>query len=421
MPSPTRPAKNAPHDLLQQAVAAHRQGRTDWAIELAGRVRKLGGKAGVEACTVIAEALFRAKRLDELAKLLAEPGPFQQDRRWLLVSARHLRASGGDLALCESRLNTILHAGESEPIDRMAGFELVRLLEKHKRFDEAWAAAAAAHQRTTKPFDTPALVRALEVTAKAAEQGHLALLPRASSALERTAVIMGMPRSGTTLTEQMLDCHPHIRGVGELNLHGRMANAIAFEGGGWPGGAFKVSVATLNHWQQTYRKDVRTFLQIPNGVWTLDKTVFPMLQPLALAAVLPGARAICIDRDPRDNAASLFLNNFDPTWGWTGSLNTIRAVIEAQRKYLPIIMDGLKIPTLRIRFEDLVETPEPIARAMVAHLGLEWNPACLHPEANNRIVHTLSHEQVRRPINRDGTGRWKNYATHFDAAWDALA
>ncbi len=407
-------------ELLQQAVAAHRQGRTDWAIELASRVRKLGGNAALEACPVIAEALFRAKRLDELGAFLDQPGPFQQDRRWLLMSARHLRATNGDLALCESRLKAILESGQAEPVDRMAGFELVRLYEKQKRYDDAWDAAAAAHQRTTRPFDTPALVRALEVTAQAAEQGRLALLPRASTTLERTAVIMGMPRSGTTLTEQILDCHPKVRGVGELTIHGRMANAIAFEGGGWPSGAFKVSIATLNQWQQTYRKEVRTFLQIPGGVWTLDKTVFPMLQPLALAAVLPGARAICIDRDARDNAASLFLNNFDPSWGWTGSLDTIRAVIAAQRKYLPVIMDGLKIPTIRVRFEQLVETPEPIARAMLEHLGLEWDDACLRPEENRRVVHTLSHEQVRRPINREGLGRWKNYAARFDDAWAEL-
>lgn len=421
MPPPARPSKADPQSLLQDAVAAHRQGRTDWAIELAGRARKLGGKAELEASVVIAEALFRANRLDELAAHLAAPGAFRDDPRWLLLSARHLRAASGDLALAESHLRALLGDASPDPVFRMASFELVRLLERQARFDDAWTTAAAAHARTTKPFDTPALVRALEVTAKAAQQGRLAALPRATSTIERSALIAGLPRSGTTLIEQMLDRHPKVRGVGELSIHGRMSSAIAHEGGGWPSGALIASPATLNLWQQTYRKEVRTRLDIPGGTWTLDKTLFPMFQPLAFAAVLPGARTISIDRDPRDNAVSLFLSNFDPSWGWTGSLESIRAVIAAHRAHIPVIMDALKIPDLRIRYEQLVDSPEPAARAMLSHLGLEWNDACLHPEANTRIVHTLSHEQVRRPINREGLGRWKNYAANFDAAWETLA
>jgi hypothetical protein len=421
MPPPARPSKADPQSLLQDAVAAHRQGRTDWAIELAGRARKLGGKAELEASVVIAEALFRANRLDELAAHLATPGAFRDDPRWLLLSARHLRAAAGDLALAESHLRALLGDDSPDPVFRMASFELVRLLERQARFADAWTTAAAAHARTTKPFDTPALVRALEVTAKAAQQGRLAALPRATSTIERTALIAGLPRSGTTLIEQMLDRHPKVRGVGELSIHGRMSSAIAHEGGGWPSGALIAAPATLNLWQQTYRKEVRTRLDIPGGTWTLDKTLFPMFQPLAFAAVLPGARTISIDREARDNAVSLFLSNFDPSWGWTGSLESIRAVIAAHRAHTPVIMDALKIPDLRIRYEQLVDSPEPAARAMLEHLGLEWNDACLHPESNTRIVHTLSHEQVRRPINRDGLGRWKNYAANFDAAWDALA
>ncbi len=420
MSTPTRSSHADPQELLRQAVAAHRSGRTDWAVELAGRVRKLGGKAGVEASVVIAEALFRAKRLDELGDLLAQPGEFREDRRWQLMSARHIRSSGGDLGMCERLLREIVDADAGDPVHRMAAFELVRLLEKHGRFDEAWETAAAAHRRTTQPFETHLLVKALEVTAHAAQEGRLAALPRASRPIDRTALIVGMPRSGTTLVEQMLDCHPKIRGVGELSIHGRMADDLARQGGGWPGGAFNATVATLNRWQQTYRAEVRTQMQIPGGVWTLDKTLFPMFQPLAAAAVLPSARSISINRDARDNATSLFLSNFDPSWGWTGSLDTIRQVLAAQRRYLPVILGALAIPDLPVRFEQLVETPEPVARAMVSHLGLEWNEACLHPEENRRIVHTLSHEQVRRPINRDGIGRWRNYAQRFDQRWEGL-
>ncbi|MBX3402658.1 MAG: sulfotransferase [Phycisphaeraceae bacterium] len=415
------PAATNPQERLQEAIAAHRRGRTDWALELAGRVRKLGGKAAVEASVVMAEALFRAGRLDELRALLETPGDFQSDRRWKLMSARHLRASGGDAAAVETLLRSVLDLNADDHVHRMAAFELVRVLEKAGRYDEAWDTAADTHRRTTRPFDTDALVRALAVTAGLARQNRLADLPRATTRIERTALVTGLPRSGTTLVEQMLDRHPRIRGVGEVSVHGRMADALAHAGGGWPAGALVAAPALCNQWQQTYRKEVRSLLEIPGGVWTLDKTLFPMVQPLALAAVLPGARTITLTREARDNATSLFLSNFDPTWGWTGSLDSIRRVIAAHRRHVPVIVEALRVADLPVRYEQMVEAPEPAVRAMLAHLGLEPDDNCLHPEDNRRVVHTLSHEQVRRPINRESIGRWQRYAARFDSAWDELA
>lgn len=411
MATPKPPASTGPAKTLQDAVLAHRQGRTDWAIQLARSVRN--GPAQIEADIVISEALFRAARFDELRAHLDSAAAFRLDRRGMLMLARLARASG-DVTACETLLLQILAPQRADPVDRMAAFELVKLYEKSGRHDEAWAAAESAHQRTTRPFDTPALVAALEVTARAAADGRLARIRRASRPADHTAVILGMPRSGTTLIEQMLDAHPKVRGVGELPIHARMADAIALEGGGWPTAAFTVSVPTLDRWQTAYRNDTRAFHTLHNNVWTLDKTVFPMLQPLILAAVLPGARAIRVERDARDNAVSLFLNNFDPSWGWTGSLDSIRAVIDAQRRLVPTIIDALGIPSVRIRFEELVADPEPAARAMLGLLGLEWNDECLHPERNTRVVHTLSHEQVRRPINPEGIGRWQRHAKRFD-------
>lgn len=412
---------SGPAKLLQDAVAAHRQGRTDSAIDLARSARKHGGAIVVDADVVIAEALFRAGRIDELRVHLDQATAFKADRRWPLMAARAERSGNGDQARCEELLLTVLKPEIADPVDRMAAFELVKLYEKQGRHDEAWTVAEAAHRRTTQRFDTDALVRSLEASAKAAADGRLAKMRRASRPVHRAAFIFGMPRSGTTLIEQMLDCHPLVRGVGELQLHGLMESEIAFEGGGtFPEAAVRVQVATLDRWQGEYRKRTRDFHKLASAVWTLDKSVFPGIMPLPLAAVFPGAKVICVRRDARDNAVSLFLNNLDTVTGWTSSLDTIRRVIVAQRTFAVAILHAAGIETIDVRLEHLVDAPEPHARAMLTHLGLDWNPACLHPEQNTRVVHTLSHEQVRRPINRDGTGRWKNHARRFDSSWDAL-
>ena len=96
-------------------------------------------------------------------------------------------------------------------------------------------------------------------------------------------------------------------------------------------------------------------------------------------------------------------------------------MIAAHRRHVPVIVEALRIADLPLRYEQMVEAPEPAARAMLAHLGLELDNNCLHPEDNRRVVHTLSHEQVRRPINRESIGRWQRYAARFDSAWDELA
>ena len=420
MPPPKPPTLTGPAKIIHDAVAAHRQGRTDWAIQLATSVRKHSAQAEVEADIVISEALFRAARYDELRAHLHNAVAFTADPRGALMSARLARATG-DPAACERLLRSILSRQRTDPVDRMAAFELVKVLERSGRHDEAWRTAAAAHQRSTRPFDTHALIAALELTANAASDGRLTRIRRASRPAGRAAFILGMPRSGTTLIEQMLDAHPSARGVGELPIHARMADEISLVGGGWPTAAFTAPVPVLDRWQSAYAAETRAFHKLASNIWTIDKTVFPMLQPLILAAVFPGAKALCVRRDARDNAVSLFLNNFDPSWGWTASLDTIRAVIDAQRRFVPPIIEALGVEAVHIRLEDLVAQPEPTARAMLDLLGLPWNDACLHPERNARIVHTLSHEQVRRPINADGVGRWHKHAAHFDGSWSNLA
>jgi hypothetical protein len=126
-------------------------------------------------------------------------------------------------------------------------------------------------------------------------------------------------------------------------------------------------------------------------------------------------------RDPRDQAISIFLSYFHPIAdGWTGSLESIRRVIEAERSILPRALEALDLPHESLSLEELVAEPEAHANRCLSRLGLALDSRVLRPEANPRTVFTLSHEQVRRPINRAGLGRSQNYEFAFGAAWDAL-
>jgi len=95
-------------------------------------------------------------------------------------------------------------------------------------------------------------------------------------------------------------------------------------------------------------------------------------------------------------------------------------VIAAERKIVQAAFDLLKVRSVSVVYEELVDHPEREIRRVLELLGVPFDPAVLAPEGNTRTVLTLSFEQVRRSINRSSIGRWKNYEFAFDASWDAL-
>jgi LPS sulfotransferase NodH len=117
----------------------------------------------------------------------------------------------------------------------------------------------------------------------------------------------------------------------------------------------------------------------------------------------------------------MFLSNFHPeTLGFTRDLAAIRRTIELEREIVPHAIGALGLAAIDLAYEDLVAEPEREIRRVLDHLGVAFHPDTLAPEGNRRTVLTLSHEQVRRSINRTSIGRWRNYGFAFDGAWDTL-
>ncbi|MCX7388752.1 MAG: sulfotransferase [Planctomycetales bacterium] len=400
------------------AVQAHQIGQTEEALRLAARCMRMSDGLDFGGHVVVTEVLYQAGRVDELDEFLKTSGEFQSDPRCQIMIARVQRVRK-QWTECEETLRRLLATSLSDPLKRICGFELSKCLDAQGRYTESWQAAATAHRETAQPFAIDLLIAALKMTAEISTS-ELLKIRRASAGIPKTACILGMPRSGTSVLEQMLDSHSQIVGRGESGLPGEIGDAIAKQGGGWPVGVLNVTVDALNQLQALYRDSLRTAVNIPDDIWTIDKTVFPQMQPLVIACVLPDTKVIRIVRDARDNAVSLFLNNLAPSWGWTASLNSISKLLQAERQYVPIICEKLKLDVISLEFEALVAAPEETLRLVLEHLGLPWEAACLRPDLNPRIVQTLSNEQVRRPLNANGIGRWQNYAEQFEASWGAL-
>jgi hypothetical protein len=317
------------------------------------------GRLG-EVVFVLAEVLHRTGRRDELDRLVSDGGAWTADERAQVFLARSMLRSDRERAI--AAFSSAARTARSPLVKRIAGFEAVRVLDADGRYREAFELAQFVHRETTPPFDLGGL------EADVAEQTRFMERVRGMSIgkgaeVEQTAFVVAMPRSGTTLVEQMLDRHPLVSGIGEYE------------------GAF---------------------------------TVLESLVGL-------GAAFVRVVRDPRDTAISMFLSNFHPqSWGFSSNLDAIRRVIALERRVVPLAFESLGLRAVSVVYEELVAEPEREIRRVLELLGVPFDPCVLSPEANARTVLTLSHEQVRRPINRSSIGRWKNYEFAFGSEWDAL-
>jgi len=414
----------APADLqalLIRGMIDQRLGRIDRAVDSLTRVAGSKSAQAVEAGVALAEVLWFAHRHDALRARIAAGGAWLADPRAALAVARVRGQDDPEGALAD--LLAIVARERNPVIRRVAGFDAVGILDKAGRFREAFDLATRLHADTTPPFDLEghlAQVRdQLAPLERCAASGERWMTPR-TDPVEGVALVVGLPRSGTTLLEQMLDRHPAIGGIGEYEGIDRIGGDLVAMGR-WPRGLALAPREALAGVQQRYLDGARR-LRRPDAAWSFDKTLRAWRWLPAVAAVLPGARCFHVARDPRDMAISIFLSYFHPmTDGWTASLASIRRVVEAERAILPRALEVLGLAHEKVVYENLVADPRGHGERALALLGLPMDERILAPEANTRAVFTLSHAQVRKPIHRGSIGRWSNYAFAFDGSWDAMA
>ena len=406
--TPSEPQAN-----LLRAQIDQRFGRIGAAIDRLQRLMAVPGPIAIEAGVLLAEVLHFSHRHDALARLMSSKGAWAADPRAGLAAARVTART--DPAAAIDALRRIAVPASGPVLYRLAGFELVQLLDRAGDFRDAFTIASELHAATTPPFDIGGLEQHVQELRALIARPSSQRTPRADP-VEGVAIVVGLPRSGTTLLEQMLDRHPAICGIGEYEGIERMGETLVSMGL-WPRSLTMVRPATAAQLQAVYTAHLPR-LRRTGCAWTLDKTLSAWMWLPAIACLLPGARCLHIERDPRDCAISMFLSHFNPRWyGWMASLPSIQRVMDAHRSVVPEALSALGIPHESMRYESLVDDPTGHAGRCLDLMGLPMDPAVVSPEANPRAVYTLSHEQVRRPINAASIGRWKNYQWAFDSEW----
>lgn len=233
--------------------------------------------------------------------------------------------------------------------------------------------------------------------------------------------IVGMPRSGTSLVEQILAAHPDMHGAGELSEIGRMVADIASRATAsdpYPDCMRSLDTDAVRALGRRYVAHLRT--HSPDAARVTDKLPGNYLHLGFIATILPAARIIHCRRDPLDTAISLYFNDFESGHDYSNDLGAIGRLIRGMRALMTHWEAILGERMLAVDYETLVADPEPEARRMVRHIGLQWDDACLRPHEVARPVHTASAWQVRQPVYRRSAGRAHRYERHLGPLREAL-
>ncbi len=232
--------------------------------------------------------------------------------------------------------------------------------------------------------------------------------------------VLGMPRSGTTLTEQIIASHPEVYGAGELGDLLRIAHrktdpaATTF-----PDNLRFLDHATLTAWGAEYIAGLKP--RAPNAKHITDKMPANFLAVPLIHLMLPNAKIIHVKRNPVDTCLSCFTRLFNRKQEHTYDLAELgryyadyARLMEQWRKVLPA--DAL----LDVQYEDIVADQEKQARRLLEYCGLEWNPACLEFHKTKRQIRTASVTQVRQPIYNTSVERWRKYEKFLGPLLDEL-
>jgi tetratricopeptide (TPR) repeat protein len=235
---------------------------------------------------------------------------------------------------------------------------------------------------------------------------------------ERPVFVLGLPRSGTTLTEQILASHPQVFGAGELDALRSNIDAIP--------GLLRTNAPPAAALAGIDRETVQRLavdhldrLGALNGSAgrVVDKMTDNYLY-LGLAATLfPKARFIHCRRDPRDVAVSCWMTNFRHLC-WAADQEHIAARFLDYRRIMDHWKAVLPVPVLEVDYEETVTDLEGVARRLISWCGLSWDPACLDFHQLERPIRTASVTQVRQPVYQRSVSRWRHYLTSLASLFE---
>jgi tetratricopeptide (TPR) repeat protein len=323
--------------------------------------------------------------------------------RQLLQLGSGSQTQFGNQELSEAK-RSALHFGLAQVLDAQGVYD-----EAAEHLSHANALCQADWQKRGKGYDPAEHTRFVDELIAAFTPEYFERLRGFGLESERPVFIVGLPRSGTTLIEQVLASHSQVFGAGELRYVRDTFEALPqalnrettpVECVPW------LDRATVGQVAQRHLDRLRALNEPAPRI--TDKLPDNYLYLGLIATLFPRAKLIHCRRDLRDVAVSCWMTNFRQI-RWAFDPEHIASRFREYRRVMDHWRQVLPVPLLEVDYEETVADLEGVARRLVAFCGLEWEPACLAFHENRRPVRTASVTQVRQPIYKKSVARWKHY------------
>ena len=384
------------HEAIDKALS----GRPHDSQLIAMKARLLIGQHRLEeASGLVSEALARRSGDPFLALEFAKVAP---------LADRHDEALS---ALADAKSQAAMAA---PAVMHAINFATAKLLDSAGRHEEAFQACVQANKSRNMPWDASRHTTRIDQMIGAWSSDTFERLQKADVASPQIYVV-GMPRSATTLVEQILSMHPDVSASGEQMIIPRVVKNLA----NTPRGLLPLLIdpSRLGAGQiQDAASEVAAHFGglVDTQRFVTDKFPQNMLHLGAIALLTPGAKIVHCRRDPLDTGLSCFFQNFLGTMPYMYDLEHIGRFYADYLRLMDHWRDVLDLQIHEFDYKQVIADQEGETRRLLEFLGLDWEPACLQFERSRHSVVTASDVQVSQALYASSLGRWSAYAQHLE-------
>ncbi|MGB5279418.1 MAG: sulfotransferase [Gammaproteobacteria bacterium] len=290
------------------------------------------------------------------------------------------------------------------------------------RYEEAFANYTVANLAKPMKYDHAQFTAFVSEIISTFTPKLFAQYEHAGNDTGRPVFIVGMPRSGTTLVEQILASHPEIHAAGELNHIEKLAASMSANTGhdlSYPKTLNQFNKADIQSIADTQEKLINA-LAVNNASRVTDKMPVNFLHLGLIALLFPKAHIIHCRRNPLDTCLSCYFQNFSGNHAYASDLTNLGHYYREYERLMLHWSSVLPVKIHHVSYERLVSEPKISSRKMLGYLDLEWHEACLHFHRTQRNIHTASVVQVRQPLYSTSVGRWRHYDKYIHSLKKAL-
>ena len=302
-------------------------------------------------------------------------------------------------------------------------FTLAKAYDRIGEFDKAWLSAQRAHELDPIQFDSKPFLRQYDQMMEFMNSDLIGALAEGPKTSLEPLLIVGNPRSGTSLLEQILSMHPDIANGGEMSVgHTMQLNVSSLTDSfhPWPQNMIDMREDDARLLSEQY---LSANASVGEGKKIVSNKALNLpLQLGFLSKMLPSSRAVMLHRHPLDNAVSCYTTNLLVSGhAYTNSLKTLGETWVARKRITDYWMETLSIPMMELHYENLVADQRGETERLIKFLDLPWQEDCMEFHKSKRVARTISYDQVNKKMYNTSSGRWKNYEKHLGPLIDVVS